>query len=81
MTCASDRARRVEKSHKKRQKLEWRPSLKERGLFSDTDPSQETQLENRLNRLSKLLADIAQHVRKRHVNKVCYAGLGLGLLL
>lgn len=65
-------------SHKKRQKfkkLNWRPSLKQRGLFSDRDPSQETQLENRLNRLSKLLADIAQHVRKRHVNKVCYAGL------
>lgn len=51
------------------------PSPKQRGLFSDRDPSQETQLENRLNRLSKLLADIAQHVRKHHVNKVCYAGL------
>lgn len=56
-------------------KLNQRPSPKQRGLFSDRDPSQETQLENRLNRLSKLLADIAQHVRKQHVNKVCYAGL------
>lgn len=59
----------------------WRPSLKQRGLFSVRDPSQETQLENRLNRLSKLLADIAQHECKRHVNKVCYAGLWLWLLL
>lgn len=46
--------RRVEKSCKKRQKFKkfhWRPSSKQRGLFSDSEPSQETQLENRLNRL------------------------------
>lgn len=29
-------------------KFNWRPSFKQRGLFSDTDPSQETKLENRL---------------------------------
>lgn len=81
---ASNSVDRVEKSHKKRQKfkkLNWWPNPKQSGLFSDRDPSQETQLENRLNRLSKLLADIAQHVRKHHVKKVCYAGLWLGLLL
>lgn len=29
-------------------KFNWGPCFKQRGLFSDTDPSQETRLENRL---------------------------------
>lgn len=29
-------------------KFNWRPCFKQRGLFSDRDPSQEAELENRL---------------------------------
>lgn len=49
------------------QKFDRRPSPKQRGLFSVRDASQETQLENRLNRPSKL----RNNERKHHVNKVC----------
>lgn len=34
--------------HKEKQKFNSRPCFKQRGLFSDRDPSQETELENRL---------------------------------
>lgn len=37
--------------YRERQKLnkfKWRPCFKQRGLFSDRDPSQEIELENRL---------------------------------
>lgn len=41
--------------HKERPKLQkFNRRPKQRGLFSVRDPSQETQLENRLNRPSKL---------------------------
>lgn len=42
------------KERPKLQKFNRRPGPKQRGLFCVRDPSQETQLENRLNRPSKL---------------------------
>ena len=44
----------------------WRPRFKQRGLFSDRDPSLEIELENRL---IESVQDIAQHVPEHHVNK------------
>lgn len=61
------------RERQKLNKLNWRPCFKQRGLFSDRDPSQEVELENRLIELSKLLSDIAQHVPQRYVNKSCCA--------
>lgn len=55
------------KMYRERQnKFNWRPRFKQRGLFSDRDPSQEIELENRL---IEAVQDIAQHVPEHHVNK------------
>lgn len=56
-----------EKCTEKLNKFNWRPRFKQRGLFSDRDPSQEAELENRLIELSKSLSVIAQHVPRRYI--------------
>lgn len=44
----SERRRVKCAERQKLNKFNWRPHFKQRGLFSDRDPSQETELENRL---------------------------------
>lgn len=44
----SERESKIQRERQKWNKLNWRPCFKQRGLFSDRDPSQEIELENRL---------------------------------